>query len=205
MDLITRKKSPTETIDNNRFCIFSAHLSWVLFRLLFFKGLLTCFDLWPFPSLSKGFCECIHPSIFFYILAMIGMQYSFMQDDSIATHLSSMINDQQLTSNLKAANSSPPNAKVTEMPILSWINARKMEKYESCVRVFIKSSFSLIITYIFWKRRKLKNFISFSGPWNVEKHFWWFAHYTMGKLGNQMVLGWNEQERMEAAFGLINY
>ena len=141
----------------------------------------------------------------FYISAMIGMQYSFMQDDSIATHLSSMINDQQLTSNLKAANSSPPNAKVTEMPIFTWINARKMEKYVFCVRVFIKSSFSLIITYIFWKRRKLKNFISFSGPWNVEKHFWWFAHYTMGKLGNQMVLGWNEQERMEAAFGLINY
>ena len=72
-----------------------------------------------------------------------------MQDDSIATHLSSMINDQQLTSNLKAANSSPPNAKVTEMPIFSQINARKMEKYVFCVRVFIKSSFSLIITYIF--------------------------------------------------------
>ena len=38
---------------------------------------------------------------------MIGMQYAFMQDDSIATHLSSMINDDQLVSNLKAVNTSP--------------------------------------------------------------------------------------------------
>ena len=38
---------------------------------------------------------------------MIGMQYAFMQDDSIATHLSSMINDDQLVSNLKAVKTSP--------------------------------------------------------------------------------------------------
>ena len=38
---------------------------------------------------------------------MIGMQYSFMQDDYIATHLSSMINEYQLVSNVKAVRTTP--------------------------------------------------------------------------------------------------
>ena len=40
-------------------------------------------------------------------VAMIGMQYSFMQDDYIATHLSSMINEYQLVSNVKAVRTTP--------------------------------------------------------------------------------------------------
>lgn len=62
-------------------------------------------------------------------LAMIGMQYSFMQDDYIATHLSSMINEYQLVSNVKAVRTSPDSKMIKklknifdDLPISQWEN-----------------------------------------------------------------------------------
>ena len=40
-------------------------------------------------------------------LSMLGMQYAFMQNDYISTHLSSMVNEEQFTANLKTLHSDP--------------------------------------------------------------------------------------------------